>query len=356
MRDPRLNQLAEIMVKQCLSAKRNQKVLIKSSSPAGIPLLEACFEAALKAKTFPDYRIGSEQLTEFFFSHANSAQLANPPKFGEYEAKFFDAHINIYADEDTASLSQVPGEKIALRAKLSKNIREIIQSKSWVLTYYPTAATAQAAGLSLHDLEEFFFAATLIDWTKLANKLEKITATLNNTKLHFIGKKTDLSLSTVGKKWIADDWKCNLPGGEIFTSPIPESVEGQIYFDYPLTHQGKEIRDIHLTLKAGRVVHAVASTHQDYLEKLLDTDEGARGVGEIAFGVNEGCTRFMNNVLFDEKMAGTIHLALGAGFAETGPTYNSSGLHLDIIKDMHSKNSQVFANEKLIYQAGKFTI
>ncbi|MDR0462776.1 MAG: aminopeptidase [Pseudomonadales bacterium] len=356
MRDQRLTQLAKILVGECVAIKPGQKVQIKTSSSLGMPLVEACYIEALSLGAHPSYQMGNERLMRHFLKHANDDQINLPPTVSEFEAKYYDAHITIVADENVSNLKNIDSEKLIVRSKLNKKFKDIIFEKPWVLTYYPTPATAQVAQMSLTELEDFYFNTVLTNWSALGKKMQKIANLLRDSELKIEGEKTNLTLSTKGRKWIDDDWKCNMPGGEVFTSPLVESVGGEIYFNYPLTHQGTTMKNIHLQFERGEVVKATASENEAYLQKLIETDVGAKRVGEIAFGVNEGCCQCMNNVLFDEKMAGTIHLALGAGFDETGENVNDSALHLDIIKCMRGKKSKVYDGKKLIYQDGQFIL
>lgn len=220
-------------------------------------------------------------------------------------------------------------------------VKDLIMRKPWVLSYVPTPALAQDANLSLDDFEDFFFGATNRPWREMEKTMKTWADRLTEAKtLHIIGDQTDLTMSVAGRHWIHDDWRANMPGGEVFTSPVAESVEGEIFFNYPLYRDGRIIRDIHLWFERGRVVKATASENEDHLQALLDTDEDARRLGEVAFGGNPGITRYMFNMLFDEKMAGTMHLALGQGFSDCGGT-TTSALHMDIVKNMRVPGSRV---------------
>ncbi len=355
MRDTRLQKLAKILVNQSLMVKRGEKISLKLAGIAGLPLARCCYEEVILAGGLPTLQMSDEQMEEFFFTHASEQQLKTEPKLALLEANFFDKSLTIVAESNVNNLANIESEKLLIRARLSRKVREIIMSKPWVMTYYPTPALAQAANLSLRALENYIFQACFQDWSKMSELMKKLVKVLNNQDLHLIGKKTDLHLSTKGQKWQIDDWHSNMPGGEIFTSPLIESVNGQIYFDYPLSRHGKTMSDVCLQFKNGQVIKATATSQEDFLQALLKTDKGAKFVGEIALGLNPGCDRYLDNILYDEKMAGTIHLALGAGFPECGK-YNRSALHLDLVKNMKLKNSQLWAGKKLILQEGKIKI
>ena len=353
MIDQRVTQLAQILVNLSLQVQAGEKVVIKLAGVAGLPLARAAYEEIILAGALPTLQVSDEEMEEFFFAHANEKQLHAEPKLALLEAEFFDKNLAIVAESNVNNLTNVESEKLLIRSRLTKKVREIIMSKPWVLTYFPTPALAQAAGMSLRELENYIFAACDQDWLAMSKKMKKLIAQLNNQKLRFVGKKTDLVLSTRGQKWIGDDWQSNMPGGEVFTSPIKNSVNGHIYFDYPLSRHGQTISGIELEFKNGEVIEANAASNEKFLFALLQTDAGAKFVGEIALGLNPGCNRYLDNVLYDEKMAGTIHLALGAGFPECG-THNQSALHLDIVKNMKLAGSQIWAGEKLIFADGKF--
>ena len=355
MRDHRITKLAQILVKLSLAVKEDEKVVIRLAGLEGLPLARACYEEILLAGGLPTLQASDEEMEEFFFTHATEKQLAAEPKLALMEAKFFDKNLTIVAENNVNNLTNVESEKLLIRARLTKSVREIIMSKPWVMTYFPTAALAQAAQMSLRSLEDYIFAACDQDWLKMSKLMKRLIAKLTDKDLHLLGKKTDLYLSTKGQKWIGDDWKSNMPGGEVFTSPRKNSVNGQIYFDYPLSRHGKTMTGVTLEFKAGQVVKATAETNEKFLQELLSTDEGASFVGEIAIGLNPGCHRYLDNILYDEKMAGTMHLALGAGFPECGPC-NQSALHLDLVKNMKLKGCTLMAGEKIILAAGELKV
>ena len=192
-------------------------------------------------------------------------------------------------------------------------------------------------------------------WIEIGQEQKRIISKLNGTKkLHITGEKTDITFSVENRLWISCDGINNFPDGEIFTSPVEDSAEGEIYFDFPAIYRGNQADKIHLKLKEGRVIEASAQTGEDFLNSMLNMDEGSRLVGEIAIGTNERIKNVTGNILFDEKIGGSVHMALGASYPETGGK-NVSGLHWDIIKNMKN-NSCIYADDKLIYKDGRFVI
>ena len=355
MQDPRISKLAKIMVEQCLEIKPLEKINLYCSSALGLPLAREIYAQALAAGALPSLDIGDEEIAAHYYLHASDQQLQSFPKLAEYQADYFDKFVQIIAEENTSYLAGVDSAKIMSRAVLTQSIKEKKLLKPWVLTFYPTAATAQAAKMSLPQLEDFYFGTVLQDWPKISKEMTKLAARLKGKTIHLIGQDTDLILQTKGRIWNDTDWKCNMPGGEVFTSPIKESVEGHVYFNFPLTNHGVTMHDIRLTFKKGQVVKATTSNSegQKHLEKLLATDAGSKYLGEMAIGFNPGCQRYMDNVLFDEKMAGTIHMALGESFPECGLD-NRSALHLDIIKSMSGPDDLLLADDEIIMKGGKF--
>ena len=235
-------------------------------------------------------------------------------------------------------------------------------SLRWVTSLCPTPALAQEAHISFDEYSEFVFSCMNLNvddpvdfWTNFSAKQEGICERLNLAKeMRYVGQDTDLRFRCEGRKWINCDGKNNFPDGEVYTGPIEDSVEGTIRFTYPRIYLGSEIEDIFLRFESGKVVEARAVKGEELLLKLLDVDEGARCVGEIAIGTNDTINRFTKNMLFDEKMGGTVHLALGTGFPQSG-SKNVSGIHWDMLKDMR-ESGEIYVNGKLIYKNGSSLI
>jgi aminopeptidase len=352
MKDPRYQQLAEILVQQCIETRPGENIWIRALSPSSLVLAREVYKAIVLAGAIPMYDIIDDSVSAFFYKHANSLQLTQKPELTEFMANKADKIITIVAEDNKGELSAADPKKVLERSKLMRPVKELIMSKPWVLTYVPTPAMAQDAHMSMDDFEDFYFGATLRDWSEMENVMMTWKERLTGVKtLRVVGEKTNLTMSVEGRTWIADDWKANMPGGEVFTSPVAETVEGEIYFTYPLYKEGKIIRDIHLFFEKGRVVKATASENEEYLHHILDTDEDARKLGEVAFGGNPGITRYMFNMLFDEKMAGTMHFALGQGFSDCGGT-TQSAIHMDIVKNMRLPGSEVYLDGKIFLRDG----
>jgi aminopeptidase len=353
MNDQRLIELAHILVDKSIKVSVMERVWIRLTDPIGLPLAKEVYKAVVQAGGLPHLDIGVESLGSWYLQNASNQQLNAHPELYKFQVHHFDKSIVIVADVNTSDMVRVDPKRIQARAKLVEPYKKIMTDKPWVLTDYPTAAMAQAANMNLDDLEEFYFQSTNQDWSKIEKEMKKLAKVLTDTEIEVFGEKTHLKLSTKGRVWIYDDWRANIPGGEVFTAPVDNSVEGEVYFNYPLTRQGVTMRDIHLYFEKGRVVKASASDNQAYLEHILDTDDGARRLGEFAIGGNPGVTKYMNNVLFDEKMKGTIHMALGFAYPDCGGI-NTSAIHMDMIKDMRPQGSEMRANGKTVLKNGVF--
>lgn len=347
MHDPRLGTLARVLVNYSARVKRGQ--LVRLSGPClATPLFTALAREVLKAGGHPTLRMSFDEYDEVFLAHANDDQLrfVNPVAVAEVEK--IDAHIGIWADENTKNLSRVDPRRLSVSQAARKPIFSRFMARAaegklrWVGTQYPTNAHAQDAEMSLSEYADFVFKAGLLDQPDPIAAWEKVSQTQQRLVDHLNGKTdyrvvaangTDLRMSLAGRTWINCDGHENFPDGEVFTGPVLDSVEGRVHFSFPAVHLGREVCDVKLTFRHGRVIDATASKGQDFLYKMLDMDGGSRLLGECAIGTNFGIADYTRNTLFDEKIGGTVHFALGAGYPETGNA-NESGLHWDMVVDL----------------------
>ncbi|MFZ8791992.1 MAG: aminopeptidase [Thermosphaera aggregans] len=367
MLDPRISKQAEIIVDYSLNLKPGEEVVINASVEA-IPLVRELVRKIVEKEAYPLLiRLDEESITEAFYKYAPQNVLTHVSIIEKEIVEKASASISIISPSHTKPLANVDPEKIKTRAQARRELNKIFLERSangelkWVVTIYPTKALAQEAGMSISEYEDFVFRALYADaenpvaeWTRIGQELSKIAEFLNKVKeLRFEGPGINLSLSVEGRRWISDDGKNNMPGGEVFTGPVEESVEGTVEFDYPAIWRGVEVEGVRLVFKNGRVVEASATRGEEFLKKMLNTDEGASRLGEIAFGLNYNINRHTKEILFDEKIGGTIHMALGASYPETGGK-NVSSIHWDLIKDM--SKSRVYADGVLIYENGRFIV
>lgn len=357
---------AKLLVEYCTRVKEGDEVIISATHEA-YPLIKELWREVVSRGAYPRINLTDEVLTELFYKYAPESLLKYYSKIDEFIMENIDVRISILSSTHTKPLVDVDPEKIKIRAQATSKLTEIFMRRDaegklrWVVTAYPTRALAQEAGMSPLEFEEFVYKALKLykddpvkAWTEQASWQERIVDLLKKTKeLRFVGEDLDLTVNVDGRIWINDDGKVNMPGGEIFTAPHEDSADGYIKFDYPAIWRGVEVRGVKLTFKRGEVIEAKAEVGENFLKKMLETDEGAKRIGELAFGLNYDITRPVKEILFDEKIGGTIHLALGAAYPKTGGK-NKSAIHWDLIKNM--KDGKVYADGELIYENGKFIL
>ncbi len=365
MIDPRVRKLAHVLVHYSTEVKPGEKVQIMGS-PASEPLLREVYSEVLRVGAHPIVRMRLTDQDYLYYQEANEAELdyLDPLLMQEIEA--IDVSIRAFPDENPHALTAVDPEKKQRRLRTNKPLTERFVQRwheghvRWVGTAYPTEALAQEAHMALEDFAEFVFQAGKLNeenpaeaWRQISARQQAVCDRLDKcSTIRYAGLDTDLTFSCAGRTWMNCDGKLNFPDGEVFTGPVEDSVNGTIRFTFPGIFQGQEVEDIFLRFKDGKVVEARATKGQALLEKLLQTDEGASRVGEIAIGTNFEIGRFNKNMLFDEKMGGTIHLAVGMGIPGTG-SKNFSALHWDMLKDMR-QGGEIYADGQLIYRNGQF--
>jgi aminopeptidase len=365
MTDPRVERLADLVVGYSLDLAEGDVVRIDGLDIAS-PLILAIYRSALEAGAHPYTSIGLDGLLELLLASGSEDQIEYVSKTQWKEIDTIDALVTIWSEANTRSLTRADPDRqsryIAAHRQLSNRRWERIAagSMAWCGTLHPTAAHAQDADMSLEEYEAFVFGACHADkenpadhWRAVAAELSARAASLATVReLRIVGVDTDLKIGVAGRTWLAAEGRLNMPDGEVFTSPLETETEGEIRFTFPAIFEGREVEDVRLRFEAGRVVAHSAARGGDYLGSLLDMDEGARIPGEIAFGQNYEIDRFTRNILFDEKIGGTMHLALGAAFAQAGGT-NTSGLHWDLICDLRDEG-EVYADGELVWRAGTF--
>jgi aminopeptidase len=365
MIDNRLEKLATILTRYSLNLKKNDLFRISGSYLAA-PLIQEVYRQAVKLGAHPFTHIGIDGLSEIFYLHASEQQLTYVSPLSKFEIERIDASLSIISPENTRDMTNIDPKKQAMSSAAHYQIHEIFMNRAakkdlrWCITQYPTQAQAQDAEMSLADYEDFIFNAAHVQakdpinyWRTVHRDQEKIRSFLNKKKIvHVIAKDTDLKLSVAGRKWINCSGRENFPDGEVFTGPIETSAEGHISYSFPGSYNGREVNDIELWFKKGAVVKATASKGEELLRTMLAMDPGAKQLGEFAFGTNYGVKNYTKNTLFDEKIGGTIHLAVGSGYPETG-SKNKSSLHWDMVCDLR-KNGEVYADDELIYKNGHF--
>lgn len=366
MRDPRLQKLASVLVNYSTRVKKGDLVQI-SGFLTSEPLVLELFRATLEAGGNPVIQLAPQECNEIKIRGGSEEQLLFENPIELHAIKTADVIISIWANNNTKDLSGVDPKKQATANQARKKFLNLFLQRMakgemrWVGTQFPCNASAQEAEMSLDEYEDFVFEAGLLhkedpaaEWRKISERQQNLVNYLNGSReLRFVAPNgTDLKVGTEGRKWLNCDGRENFPDGEVCCSPLENVTEGVVAFNFPAVYGGREVENVRLQFKEGRVVDASASKNEQYLIAMLDQDEGARILGEIAFGTNYSITGFTKNTLFDEKIGGTFHAAVGAALPECGGT-NKSALHWDMVCDLRN-GGKVFADGKLISENGRF--
>jgi aminopeptidase len=355
--DLRTRKLAQLAVRYSVFVKPGEKVIISGGSEA-IPFLVELYKEIILQKAHPIIKFSLPEVNDFFYKYATKEQITFFPQYLMDTIKQADKYIGIDTELNTKELSNCDSRKITERQKTVFPISDyVVNEKDKIrrcTIAYPVPALAQEAEMSLTDYENFVYEACLQDWKKLGKKMDKIKNIFEKgQEVHLTGDGVDLKFSIKGKNCVADKGEENMPGGEVFMAPVRESLNGWVKFDYPAIESGKEVTDIFLRFEKGKVAEYKATKNEDFLKEMLNTDENSSYVGEFGIGCNPKINKFTKNLLFDEKIGGTIHLALGMAYKENGGG-NDSGIHWDIVKDM--KKSKIILDGKVVQDKGKWKI
>jgi aminopeptidase len=359
-----IDKWARVLVRYSLDLQPGQSLLIRSETEAK-ELILAVYREALLAGAYPYIRCDLPGRLEILFRTANSDQLANLNALERLEMGYVSAALRIDAPANTKELTGVDPKRSQIFQKSSGKIGEIVFKRvkgkelKRCITAYPTNALAQEAEMGLWEYRDFVFKACKLNepdpvaaWKSESIEQHEITRRFQGKdKVSLKGSNIDLTLSIKGRPFVVCDGKVNFPDGEIFTSPLENSANGWVRFSYPAIYHGRQVDNVQLWFENGRVVKEEAAQGQDFLREMLNTDEGARRLGELGIGTNYGIKRFTKNMLFDEKLGGTIHLALGRGLPESGGV-NVSAIHWDLLCDM--SQGEIFADGELLYKNGHF--
>ena len=367
MGDPRVQRLAEVLVRYSTEVKPGDLVMIRGM-PDAAPLLLAVYEEVVKSGGDPHLQVDLPGTQEAFYRLASDDQINHLSRLDEFVVEKADVSIGIRSDVNTREMSgSDPARQSQRRKALMPLFKTSMQRSAtgdfrWVGTQYPTNAYAQDAEMSLREYEEFVYGACFCDqddpvarWQEVHDMQQRLVDWLAGKRdVRVTGPNADLSLSIEDRVFINSDGHKNMPSGEIFTGPVEDSVEGWVRFTYPAVTAGREVEEIELKFEKGKVVEASAKKGEEFLLKMLDTDPGARYIGEFAVGTNDGIKRFTKNILFDEKIGGSFHMAVGFGFPETG-SKNESAIHWDMICDMRD-GGEIHVDGDLFYRSGEFVI
>jgi aminopeptidase len=362
-----LKKYAKLLVNYCLDIKEGDRLFIQSTTLAE-PLVREVYREALRAgASLVETDLSFRERHRIFMSEATDTQLKTVSPFYKTAMSEFEAYLYIRAPFNLREDANVETEKIKTRGMAMKHVSKIYSERTAVralkrnLCQYPTNASAQEAGMSLEEYEHFVFNACklfepdpIAAWLEVRREQQRIVDHLNNCQsVRYLNANMDITFSTKGRIWMNSDGQTNMPSGEVYTSPVEDAVDGVVHFSYPCLYNGHEVEDVTLWVKDGYIERWEAKRGQDYLDKTFKI-EGARRFGEAAIGTNYSITRMTKNILFDEKIGGSIHMAIGQAYLQTGGK-NESAVHWDMITDM-TKGGEIFADGNVIYRNGQFLI
>jgi aminopeptidase len=360
LREERLKKLARVLVDYSVEAGEGEQVLI-SGGAAAEPLIKEVYARILDVGAIPIPHIVLPGMQELFFEHAREVHYEKTPPAIRSLYESADTVISILAPHNTRALAGVDPRKQQALGKRDKALQDMILGKDrWALTLFPTQALAQESEMGLEEYEEFVFEAMALGeddpigfWRGRAEEQGRLIEHLESAReVRIVGTETDLTLSIEGRRFMNGDGKHNMPCGEVFTGPVEDSANGRIYFGVPVAVAGREVSGVRLRFEGGRVVEASAEKGEEYLISMLDADAGARYLGELGIGTNYSIPRATKNILFDEKLGGTVHLAVGRSYEKTGGK-NDSSVHWDLICDLR-EGGELYADGELIERDGRF--
>lgn len=372
MNDPRVDRMAKLLVHYSNHIEKGDRVLIEAE-PQAEPLVRACFREVLLAGGHPHLLISLAGQTTYtgiddlFLQYATEAQLDYPATFYDLAYQQFESRFRIHSVSNSKLLMGADKAKLARRSQAMGAVTKVqfqrgaAKEFKWMTTLFPTKAYAQDTGMSLEEFERFVFSACHVEdpeedavayWLGVKTEQAKIVERLNgHESVEVKSPDCEMSFSIKDRIFKSAYGENNMPDGEVFTGPVESSVEGRVRFSFPAVYQGNEVDGVELVFKEGKVVEATAERNQEFLDAKLNTDEGARYLGEFAIGLNYGVKKFSKNILFDEKFGGTIHMALGAGYLEVG-SKNESAIHWDMVCDMRA-DAEIRVDGEVFYKDGK---
>jgi aminopeptidase len=367
MRDQRADALASILVNYSTGVKKGDVCLVQGPTTAE-PLLQCVYEHVLRAGGLPIFQIAPEGAMPAFYELASDEQLDWIPPTAMWAVENADVRLAIMSDANPRELSDVDPAKQARVSKARRPLMETSMRRSatgeyrWTLTLFPTQAYAAEAGMSLARYEDFFYSACLVDdpdpltaWQRQSDQVKRLSEWISGREeVHITGPDTDITLGVAGRTFIPCVGEHNMPDGEFFTGPVEDAVNGEVAFSFPASYGGREVSGVKFRFKDGKIEDASAQSGEDLLLEMLDTDEGARRLGELGIGTNYGIATGTKEILLDEKIGGTVHMAIGASYPESGGT-NESAVHWDMVLDLRQGGSIVVDGEEL-QRDGRFVV
>jgi aminopeptidase len=367
MRDSRAEALAQILVRYSTKVGEGDVCVIQSTTAAEV-LVQAVYEDVLRAGGLPVMQLTTEAAQAAFYDLAGDAQLDWIPPTSEWAAEHADVRIAIMADVNARELSRADPKKQARVQKARRGLMETSMKRSaageyrWALTLFPTHAYASEAGMALREYEDFYYAACLATdrepvtaWERQSDRVLRLADWIEGKdEVHITAPGTDVTLGVAGRHWIPCVGEHNMPDGEFFTGPVEDSANGEVAFSFPASYGGRTVSGVRMRFEDGKVVDASAEQGEDFLTEMLDTDEGARRLGELGIGTNYGIATGTKEILLDEKIGGTVHLAIGMSYPETRGT-NSSAVHWDMVCDLR-QGGTITVDGVELQRDGKFVV
>lgn len=354
--DPRWEHLSEIIVNHSLRLQEGEKVLIGMTEVDTFQFVQAIYEKVVSCGAFPQIIFSSSTLEGKLLRSKNEALINHYPDLEVFGMEWADAYIGIRGMRNPYEEFDAPVTAIIKRMKIRGTVSALRTTRTrWTLIRFPSEALAQVAQCPLDELIDAFFDASLLDWQREGARYQRLQSVFaTHEAVHIRGRGTDLRFLTRGRKYLIEDGHINIPGGEIYTAPLEDSVEGVISFETPGVFAGARIEGICLEFQGGRVVKASAQTHEELLHAILAMDKGASYIGEFGVGTNVHLSRLFGDPLYDEKVSGTIHIALGRSYVETGGT-NQSALHWDLVKDLRD-GGELLLDGTPVYRDGQWLV
>jgi aminopeptidase len=356
----KLEEFAEVLLTRSINVEKGDHVYLLTKSVDSLPLFKEVRKQIIQRGGIPhehilyDSQLGAMDYT--WMKHADKDQLETVSESKKKELEEMDAYIRIGGADNTKELKGIDSKKISVREKATKELLRKRLELDWVVTRYPTDGMSQAAEMPTEEFQKFVFdAVTEVDWDSLEEKNQKVKEIFDGAEeVRIQAEGTDLTLSLKNRDGMPCNGEKNMPDGEVFYAPVKDSLNGKVSFEYPGVTDGDEVEGIVLHFEDGKVVDYSAERNEELLKQKLNTDEGARYVGELGIGTNPEIQQFVKNTLFDEKIGGTIHLALGRAYEETvpeGEKANDSGIHWDIVEELR-ENGKITVDGEVVQENG----
>lgn len=354
--DKRWYQLADILVNYSTEVKAGERVMIAMRETHTLPLVRAVYETCVINGAQVQVQFLSDYMDHSLLRYGNPEQIGHTPEIEAKGMEWADVYFGLRGAHNLYEFADIDADRLANYRRAMGKISDLRWQKTrWCIVRVPNEDFAQQAETDIETITDLFFDSTILDWAAEAKRWQEVTDALNQgVEVRVVGRNTDLRFSVEGRKWLFGDGRMNLPDGEIFTAPVNDTLNGRIAFEFPGVLGGRLVHDIQLEWQNGVLVSASASKNEDFLKRILESDEGASRLGEFAIGTNYGIDRFCKDIFYDEKIGGTIHIALGRSYPVCGGK-NQSAIHWDIIKDMREEGA-IYLDGRKVFEKGKMLV